>query len=187
MRRTSKCSIPIEKIKLNSRYPLHLKEAMTYILACTQWFSTLNQPKMIVVWTGNWPDASKFQYLFNIIENTFENYLARWQIFVERPDGLPANTWRWRSLSTVWTRKTRPRLHVRYRFSRFSRQPSSRSWFSSNVSLFRIARLEGALYASPRQGDLNSQGILFVSSFHPKWVKAAQNVLISNGKDSPQR
>ena len=90
--------------KLNSRYYLDLKAARIYILTCSQWFNTLQQPMMIVVWTKTWQDASKFQYIFSIIDHAFENYLPRWQIFVGNLDGLPAKTLRWRSPSTVWQR-----------------------------------------------------------------------------------
>ena len=51
--------------KRNSRYFLDLKEAAA-TLACPQWFNTLQQPMMTVVWTRAWPDATKFQYIINI-------------------------------------------------------------------------------------------------------------------------
>ena len=57
---------------------------------------------MIVVWTRAWRDAAKFQYIFNIIDATFENYLPRRQIFVDHLDDLPQNTLRWKAPSTVW-------------------------------------------------------------------------------------
>ena len=89
--------------KLNSRTYLDLKEAATYILACPQWFNALQQLMMIVVRTRTWKDAAaKFQYIFNIIDAAFENYLPRWQIFVEHLDGLPAKSLRWKAPSTIW-------------------------------------------------------------------------------------
>ena len=102
VRTNAASTIEVHDPKRNSRYFLDLKEAAAYILACPQWFNTLKQPMMIVIWVRTWEDAAKFQYMLNIIESTFANYLPRWRVFVENCDGLPKNTLRWKAPSTVW-------------------------------------------------------------------------------------
>ena len=48
----------------------------------THWFSLLKQPMMIIVWCHDWEDASKFQYLMQILQVQFNDYVPRYQIFM---------------------------------------------------------------------------------------------------------
>ena len=104
--------------------------ATSWILTCAQWFNTLEQPMMIVVWTKDWPDTAKFQCLFQILDRTFKDYIPKWQIFVEHSDDFQIMVLQWKPPSTVWARTSSSWLHGRNRLSRCPRQPSSRSWFS---------------------------------------------------------
>ena len=88
--------------QLNSRHYADLREVLVYVLNGTHWLNALQQPMMIVVWTRSRPETAKFQYLFNIIEHAFEDYLPKWQIFVKDLDGLPETTLRWTSPSPIW-------------------------------------------------------------------------------------
>ena len=79
-------SIEVVNPKNDARHYLDLKEAAAWILAGVKWFNVLEQPMMIVVWTKDWPDAAKFQYLLQILEVSFKDYIPKWQIFVARDD-----------------------------------------------------------------------------------------------------
>ena len=63
-----------------SRRYVHLQEAATWILNATHWFNVLQQPMMIVIWCRDWNDASKFQYLLQILQVNFKDYIPKWQI-----------------------------------------------------------------------------------------------------------
>ena len=62
---------------------MNLQEAAAGILSGIQWFNVLQQPMMIVIWAKDWQDASKFQYLMQILEVNLDDYIPKWQIFVE--------------------------------------------------------------------------------------------------------
>ena len=122
-------TIEVHDTKRNSRYFLDLKEAAAYILACPQWFNTLQQPIMIVVCTRTWTDAAKFQYIFNILNASDLRELSTsmanlcWE-----PRWPSAEHLALESTFNSLDRRASHRLHVRRWLSRFI--PSSRSWFS---------------------------------------------------------
>ena len=89
--------------KLIEEQFFNLKEAATWILSGIQWFNVLEQPMMIVIWEKNWRDAAKFQYLLQILQVNLEDYIPKWQIFVEQDNDFPKMILKWRFLSTVWT------------------------------------------------------------------------------------
>ena len=43
---------------------------------------------MIVVWCRDWSDAAKSQYLMQILQVQFEDYVPRYHIFVEQEEIL---------------------------------------------------------------------------------------------------
>ena len=47
-------------------------------------------------------DAAKFQYLLQILQVNFQDYIPKWQIFVEQDDDFPKMILKWRCPSTVW-------------------------------------------------------------------------------------
>ena len=106
-------SVEVVNHKTDSRYYLDLKEAAASFLAGIQWFNTLGQPMMIVVWTQGWPEAAKFQYLLQILQVIFKDYIPKWQIFVERDDDFPTMIVKWRYLSTMSDGQSSTWLHGR--------------------------------------------------------------------------
>ena len=42
----------------------------------------MKQPMMVTVWCHNWEDASKLQYLMQILQVQFHDYVPRYQIFM---------------------------------------------------------------------------------------------------------
>ena len=57
---------------------------------------------MIAVWTRDWQDAAKFQYLLQILQVNFQNYIPKWQIFLQQDDDMPKRPRAWRYPSTIW-------------------------------------------------------------------------------------
>ena len=96
--RPSKCTTPSTIV---DTFSTRKKPQPTFLLAHSGSKKTRKQPIMIVFWARTWADAAKYQYIFNIIEATFANYLPRWRMFVENLDGLLENTLRRRAPS-VW-------------------------------------------------------------------------------------
>ena len=89
--------------KSHARHYIHLQEAATWILNATHWFfNTLQHPMMIVIWCRDWEDASKLQYLMQILQVNLQDYIPRWQIFVERPETVQKDVVLWQSPSTIW-------------------------------------------------------------------------------------
>ena len=78
-----------------SRHYVHLQEATTWIIKAIHWFNTFQQPMMIVIRCRDWEDASKFQYLMQILQVTLEDYIPNWQIFVERPETVDKSIIQW--------------------------------------------------------------------------------------------
>ena len=68
--------IPRGHVMIYEHSPCHylqLQEAATWILNAIQWFNVLEQPMMTVIWSGDWEDAAKFQYLMQILQVNFED------------------------------------------------------------------------------------------------------------------
>ena len=61
--------------KTMGRHYIHMREAAAWVLNGTHWFSLLKQPMMIVIWCQDWSDASKFQYLMQILQVHFQDYI----------------------------------------------------------------------------------------------------------------
>ena len=84
------------------RHFIHLREAAAWVINGTHWFSVLKQPMMIVTWCLNWEDASKFQYLMQILQVNLGDYIPRYQIFVEQEEEVNKLVQHWLKPSTLW-------------------------------------------------------------------------------------
>ena len=54
--------------KSHGVHKIYMSEVAAWVVNATHWFSLLKQPMMIVIWCHNWEDASKFQYLMQILQ-----------------------------------------------------------------------------------------------------------------------
>ena len=85
-----------------ARHFVHLREAAAWVINGTHWFSVLKQPMMIVIWCLNWEEASKFQYLMQILQVNLGDYIPRYQIFVEQEEEVNKLVQHWLEPSTLW-------------------------------------------------------------------------------------
>ena len=63
-------------------HKIHMSEPAAWVLNATHWFSLLEQPMMIVIWCHNWEDASKFQYLMQLLQAPYCDYIPRYHILM---------------------------------------------------------------------------------------------------------
>ena len=61
--------------KTHGVHEVKMREVAAWVLNATHWFSLLKQPMMIVIWCRDWSDASKFQYLMQILQVHFQDYV----------------------------------------------------------------------------------------------------------------
>ena len=88
--------------KTSGRHYIHMREVAAWVLNGTHWFSLLKQPMMIVIWCRDWSDASKFQYLMQILQVNVGDYVPRYQIFVEREEEVDKLVQHWQKPTTLW-------------------------------------------------------------------------------------
>ena len=86
-------------------HKIHMSEVATWVLNATHWFSLLEQPMMVIVWCHNWEDASKFQYLMQILQVHFRDYVPRYQIFMFDDSKIYGSIKQWQEPTTVWDGK----------------------------------------------------------------------------------
>ena len=79
-----------------------MSEAAAWVLNATHWFSLLKQPMMIVIWCHDWEDASRFQYLMQILQVQFHDYVPRYQIFMFDDSKIYKLIQQWQEPTTVW-------------------------------------------------------------------------------------
>ena len=72
--------------KSHGVHDVKMREVAAWVLNATHWFSLLKQPMMIVIWCRDWSDASKFQYLMQILQVQFKDYVPKYHMFVEQED-----------------------------------------------------------------------------------------------------
>ena len=60
---------------------------------------------MVIVWCHNWEDASKFQYLMQILQVHFRDYVLRYQIFMFDDSKIYGSIKQWKEPTTVWDGK----------------------------------------------------------------------------------
>ena len=68
------------------RHFVHLREATAWIINGTHWFSVLKQPVMVIIWCRDWDEASKFQYLMQILQVHLWDYIPKYQTFVQQEE-----------------------------------------------------------------------------------------------------
>ena len=86
-------------------HKIHMREVAAWVLNGTHWFSLLQQPMMIIVWCHNWEDASKFQYLMQILQAHFHDFVPRYQIFMFDDSKIYGSIPQWQEPTTLWDGK----------------------------------------------------------------------------------
>ena len=82
-------------------HKIHMSEAAAWVLNATHWFSLLEKPMIVIVWCHNWEDASKFQYLMQILQVHFGDYVPRYQIFMLDDSKIYGSIPQWQEPTTV--------------------------------------------------------------------------------------
>ena len=88
--------------KSHGVHKIYMSEVAAWVLNATHWFSLLKQPMMVIVWCHNWEDASKFQYLMQILQVQFHDYVPRYQIFMFDDSKIYKSIQQWQEPTTVW-------------------------------------------------------------------------------------
>ena len=92
----------ITATKNHAVHKIYMTEPAAWVLNATHWFSLLDQPMMIVIWCHNWEDASRFQYLMQILEAQFKDYVPRYQILMFDDSKIYGPCRQWQEPSTIW-------------------------------------------------------------------------------------
>ena len=95
-------------------HKIHMSEVATWVLNATHWFSLLEQPMMVIVWCHNWEDASKFQYLMQILQVHYGDFVPRYQIFMFDDSKIYGSIKQWQEPTTIWDGKTGSWVHGRH-------------------------------------------------------------------------
>ena len=56
---------------------------------------------MIVTWCRDWSDAAKLQYLMQILQVDFQDYVPRYHVFVEREENVDKLVQHWQQPTTI--------------------------------------------------------------------------------------
>ena len=91
--------------KSHGVHKIHMSEVAAWVLNATHWFSLLQQPMMVIVWCHNWEDASKFQYLMQILQVHFDDYVPRYRIFMLDDSKIYKSIQQWQEPTTIWDGK----------------------------------------------------------------------------------
>ena len=83
-------------------HKIHMSEPAAWVLNATHWFSLLQQPMTIVIWCHNWEDASKFQYLMQILQAHYDDFVPRYQILMFGDSKIYGPCLQWQEPTTVW-------------------------------------------------------------------------------------
>ena len=84
--------------KTHGVHQVKMSEVAAWFLNATHWFSLLKQPMMIVIWCDDWNDASRFQYLMQILQVQFQDY----HIFVDKAETVDKLIQHWHEPTTLW-------------------------------------------------------------------------------------
>ena len=71
--------------KSHGEHHVKMSEVAAWVLNATHWYALLKQP-MMVVWCDDWSDASRFQYLMQILQVQFQDYVPKYHIFVDKAE-----------------------------------------------------------------------------------------------------
>ena len=83
-------------------HKIHMSEVAAWVLNATHWFSILDQPMMVIVWCHDWEDASKFQYLMQILQVHYGDFIPRYQIFMFDDSKIYGSIQPWQEPTTIW-------------------------------------------------------------------------------------
>ena len=83
-------------------HKIHMTEVAAWVLNGTHWFSLLHQPMMIVIWCHDWEDASRFQYLMQILQAHYGDYVPRYQILMFDDSKIYGPCLQWQEPTTIW-------------------------------------------------------------------------------------
>ena len=92
----------ITATKNHAVHKIYMSEPAAWVLNAAHWFSLLDQPMMIVIWCHNWEDASRFQYLMQILEAQYKDYVPRYQILMFDDSKIYGPCRQWQEPSTIW-------------------------------------------------------------------------------------
>ena len=79
-----------------------MSEVAAWVLNATHWFSLLQQPMMVTVWCHDWEDASKFQYLMQILQVHYDDFVPRYHIFMHDDSKVYKSIQQWQEPTTIW-------------------------------------------------------------------------------------
>ena len=88
--------------KNHAVHKIHMSEPAAWVLNATHWFSLLDQPMMIVIWCHNWEDASKFQYMMQILQAQYGDFAPRYQIVMFDDSKIYGPCLQWQEPTTIW-------------------------------------------------------------------------------------
>ena len=83
-------------------HKIHMSEVATWVINTTHWFSLLDQPMMVIVWCRDWEGASKFQYLMQILQVHFGDFVPKYQIFMFDDSKIYGSIQQWQEPTTIW-------------------------------------------------------------------------------------
>ena len=84
---------------------INMNEVATWVLNATHWFNLLDQPMMVIVWRHDWEDASKFQYLMQMLQVHYGDFVPRYQIFMFDDSKIYGSIKQWQEPTTIWDGK----------------------------------------------------------------------------------
>ena len=83
-------------------HKIHMCEVAAWVLNGTHCFSVLQQPMMVIVRCHDWEDASKFQYLMQIFQGHYGDFIPRYQILMYDDSKVYGPFPQWQEPTTVW-------------------------------------------------------------------------------------
>ena len=88
--------------KSHGVHRVKMSEVAAWVLSATHWYALLKQPMMVVMWCLDWEDASRFQYLMQILQVQFHDYVPKYHIFVDRVETVDKLIQSWQEPTTLW-------------------------------------------------------------------------------------
>ena len=87
--------------KSHGEHHVWMSEVAAWVLSATHCYALLEQPMMVVVWCHDWIDASKF-HLMQILQVQFQDYVPKYQIFVDDAESVNVPIQTWHEPTTLW-------------------------------------------------------------------------------------
>ena len=88
--------------KSHGEHHVKMSEVAAWVLNATHWYALLKQPMMVVVWCHYWNDASRFQYLMQILQVQFQDYVLKYHILVDNAETVDVPIQTWHAPTTLW-------------------------------------------------------------------------------------